>query len=182
MNPSHVVYGAYTRDCGVEGYGGPQDPRKLLNNEDFGLATWEHQSPSPLLRVLQCGERSPSINWEALPKQNQHLLVAASLLATMRTHFFLATASIPAAINPFLQPSTLPLVAGATQQLFTLAAASIPVAINPLLQPSVLPLAAGAAQQLLLWLLQASQQSSTPFNYHTYFLVVASTPAITSSP
>ncbi|PQQ20784.1 hypothetical protein Pyn_10455 [Prunus yedoensis var. nudiflora] len=55
MNPSHVVYGAYMRDCGVEGYGGPQGPRKPLDNGDFGLATWEHQSPSPLLRVLQCG-------------------------------------------------------------------------------------------------------------------------------
>ncbi|PQP99802.1 hypothetical protein Pyn_19437 [Prunus yedoensis var. nudiflora] len=55
MNPSHVVYGACMRDCGVEGYGGSQDPRKLLDNGDFGLATWEHQSLSPLLRVLQCG-------------------------------------------------------------------------------------------------------------------------------
>ncbi|PQP91559.1 hypothetical protein Pyn_37289 [Prunus yedoensis var. nudiflora] len=53
MNPSHVVYKACTRDCGVEGYGDPQGPRKLLDNEDFGLATWEHQSPSLLLRVLQ---------------------------------------------------------------------------------------------------------------------------------
>ncbi|CAL9007607.1 unnamed protein product [Prunus brigantina] len=56
MNPSHVVYGACMRDCGVEGYEGPQGPRKLLDNGttngDFGLATWEHQSPSPLLRVL----------------------------------------------------------------------------------------------------------------------------------
>ncbi|PQQ14288.1 hypothetical protein Pyn_19598 [Prunus yedoensis var. nudiflora] len=55
MNPSHVVYGACTRDCGVKGYGGPQGPRKLLDNGDFGLATWEHQNPSPLLRVLQFG-------------------------------------------------------------------------------------------------------------------------------
>ncbi|PQQ07777.1 hypothetical protein Pyn_02242 [Prunus yedoensis var. nudiflora] len=55
MYPSHVVYEACTRDCGVEGYGGPQGSRKLLDNRDFGLATWEHQSPSPLLRVLECG-------------------------------------------------------------------------------------------------------------------------------
>ncbi|PQQ11202.1 hypothetical protein Pyn_13973 [Prunus yedoensis var. nudiflora] len=55
MNPSHVVYGACTRDCGVEGYGGPQGPQKLLDNGDFGLAAWVHQSPSPLLRVLQYG-------------------------------------------------------------------------------------------------------------------------------
>ncbi|PQM42973.1 hypothetical protein Pyn_27026 [Prunus yedoensis var. nudiflora] len=55
MNPSHVVYGACMRDCGVEGYGGLQGPRKLLDNGDFVLATWEHQSPSPLRRVLQCG-------------------------------------------------------------------------------------------------------------------------------
>ncbi|ONI29368.1 hypothetical protein PRUPE_1G195200 [Prunus persica] len=45
-------------DCGVEGYGGPQGPRKLLDNGDFGLATWEHQSPSPLLRVLQSNTSS----------------------------------------------------------------------------------------------------------------------------
>ncbi|PQP98463.1 hypothetical protein Pyn_34850 [Prunus yedoensis var. nudiflora] len=55
MNPTHVVYGACMRDCGVEGYRGPQGPRKLLDNGDFGLATWEHQSPSSLLGVLQCG-------------------------------------------------------------------------------------------------------------------------------
>ncbi|PQQ11158.1 hypothetical protein Pyn_38953 [Prunus yedoensis var. nudiflora] len=55
MNPSHVVYGTCTRDCGVEGYGGPQGPRKLLDNGDFGLTIWEHQNPSPLLGVLQCG-------------------------------------------------------------------------------------------------------------------------------
>ncbi|PQM33351.1 hypothetical protein Pyn_18713 [Prunus yedoensis var. nudiflora] len=54
MNPSHVVYGACMRDCGVEGYGGPQGPQKLLDNRDFGLAIWEHQSPSLLLEVLQC--------------------------------------------------------------------------------------------------------------------------------
>ncbi|CAL2227347.1 unnamed protein product [Prunus armeniaca] len=54
MNSSHMVYGACTRDCGVEGYGGPQGPRKLLDNGDLGLATWEHQSLSPLLGVLQC--------------------------------------------------------------------------------------------------------------------------------
>ncbi|KAI5338729.1 hypothetical protein L3X38_018001 [Prunus dulcis] len=54
MNPSYVVYGVCMRDCGVEGYGSPQGPRKLLDDGDFGLATWEHQSPSPLLRVLQC--------------------------------------------------------------------------------------------------------------------------------
>ncbi|CAL2231848.1 unnamed protein product [Prunus armeniaca] len=53
MNPSHVVYGPCTRGCGVEGYGGPQGPWKLLDNGYFGLATWEHQSQSPLLRVLQ---------------------------------------------------------------------------------------------------------------------------------
>ncbi|CAL9024523.1 unnamed protein product [Prunus brigantina] len=52
MNLSHVVYGVCTRDCVVEGYGGPQGPRKVLDNGDFGLATWEHQSPSPLLGVL----------------------------------------------------------------------------------------------------------------------------------
>ncbi|PQM33287.1 hypothetical protein Pyn_17348 [Prunus yedoensis var. nudiflora] len=63
----------------------------------------------------------------------------------MRTHISLATASIPASINPFLQPSALPLAAGATQQLLTLATASIPAAINPLLQPLALSLAAGAA-------------------------------------
>ncbi|PQQ14168.1 hypothetical protein Pyn_38774 [Prunus yedoensis var. nudiflora] len=39
MNPSHVVHGACTRDCGVEGYGGPQGPQKLLDNGDFRLAT-----------------------------------------------------------------------------------------------------------------------------------------------
>ncbi|PQQ13653.1 hypothetical protein Pyn_30800 [Prunus yedoensis var. nudiflora] len=55
MNPSHVVDGACTRDCGVEGYEGPQGPWKLLDNRDFRLATWEHQSPIPFLRVLQCG-------------------------------------------------------------------------------------------------------------------------------
>ncbi|PQM33850.1 hypothetical protein Pyn_02646 [Prunus yedoensis var. nudiflora] len=88
MNPSHVVYGACTRDCGVESYGDPQGPRKLLDNGDFGLATWEHQSPSPLLRVLQCGEPSPSINGKALPRKNQLLLVTASLSATMRIHPF----------------------------------------------------------------------------------------------
>ncbi|PQQ17076.1 hypothetical protein Pyn_14782 [Prunus yedoensis var. nudiflora] len=55
MNPSHVVYRACTRDCGVESYGGLQGPQKLLDNGDFGLVTWEHQSPSPLLRVLQFG-------------------------------------------------------------------------------------------------------------------------------
>ncbi|PQM43064.1 hypothetical protein Pyn_17126 [Prunus yedoensis var. nudiflora] len=54
MNLSHVVYGTCTRDFGVEGYGGPQGPQKLLDNGDFGLATWENQSPNPLLRVLQC--------------------------------------------------------------------------------------------------------------------------------
>ncbi|CAL8163951.1 unnamed protein product [Prunus armeniaca] len=54
INPSHVAYGACMRDCGVEGYGGPQGPWKLLDNGDFGLVVWEHQSPSPLLRVLQC--------------------------------------------------------------------------------------------------------------------------------
>ena len=37
MNPSHVVHRACTRDCSVEGYGGPQGPRKLLDNGDFGL-------------------------------------------------------------------------------------------------------------------------------------------------
>ncbi|CAL9005486.1 unnamed protein product [Prunus brigantina] len=52
MNPSYVIYGASMRDCGVEGYGGPQGPQKLSDNEDFGLTTWEHQSPSLLLRVL----------------------------------------------------------------------------------------------------------------------------------
>ncbi|PQQ19952.1 hypothetical protein Pyn_18832 [Prunus yedoensis var. nudiflora] len=55
MNPSHVVSRVCTRDCGVKGYRGPQGLWKLLDNGDFGLATWEYQSPSPLLRVLQCG-------------------------------------------------------------------------------------------------------------------------------
>ncbi|PQM39701.1 hypothetical protein Pyn_10984 [Prunus yedoensis var. nudiflora] len=55
MNPSYFVYEACTKDCGVEGYEGPQGPQKLLDNRDFGLVTWEHQSPSPLLGVLQCG-------------------------------------------------------------------------------------------------------------------------------
>ncbi|PQM38714.1 hypothetical protein Pyn_41045 [Prunus yedoensis var. nudiflora] len=55
MNRSHMVYRACTRDCGVEGYRGPKGPPKLLDNGDIGLATWEHQSLSPLLGVLQCG-------------------------------------------------------------------------------------------------------------------------------
>ncbi|PQQ11042.1 hypothetical protein Pyn_25541 [Prunus yedoensis var. nudiflora] len=55
MNPSHVVYGACMRNCGVEGYEGSQGPRKLLDNGAFRLSTWEHQSSSSLLRVLQCG-------------------------------------------------------------------------------------------------------------------------------
>ncbi|CAL8989684.1 unnamed protein product, partial [Prunus brigantina] len=46
------------RDCGVEGHRGPQGPQKLLDNGDFGLATWEHQSPSSLLRVLQSNTSS----------------------------------------------------------------------------------------------------------------------------
>ncbi|PQM32832.1 hypothetical protein Pyn_36079 [Prunus yedoensis var. nudiflora] len=47
-----------------------------------------------------------SINWEALPKQNQLILVAASLSTTMRVHISLAAASIPAVITVILKPST----------------------------------------------------------------------------
>ncbi|PQQ05321.1 hypothetical protein Pyn_26078 [Prunus yedoensis var. nudiflora] len=103
MNPSHVVYGACMRDYGVECYGGPQGPRNLLDNGDFGLATWEHQSLSPLLRVLQYG-------------QNQPLLVAASF-STFVIFLPLSTAaSIPTAISAI--------------NLHHLAAASIPAAID----------------------------------------------------
>ncbi|PQQ18320.1 hypothetical protein Pyn_08572 [Prunus yedoensis var. nudiflora] len=49
----------------------------------------------------------------------------------MRTHLSLAAASIPAAINPLLQPSALPLAAGAAQQLLALAVASSPTTITP---------------------------------------------------
>ncbi|PQQ01144.1 hypothetical protein Pyn_23122 [Prunus yedoensis var. nudiflora] len=86
MNPSHVVYGACTRDCGVEGYGGPQGPRKLLDNGDFGLATWEHQSPSPLLRVLQCGIPA------AIPAINLHILTVASIPAAVNQRLLVAQA------------------------------------------------------------------------------------------
>ncbi|PQM36130.1 hypothetical protein Pyn_30265 [Prunus yedoensis var. nudiflora] len=55
MNPSYFVYEACTKDCGVEGYEGPQGAQKLLDNGDFRLVTWEHQSPSLFLGVLQCG-------------------------------------------------------------------------------------------------------------------------------
>ncbi|CAL8167153.1 unnamed protein product [Prunus armeniaca] len=115
MNPSHVVYGACMRDCGVEGYGGPQGLRKLLDNGDFGLATWEHQSPSPLLRVLQCGKtltlyklafmaqakgtnfsstNTPSLDYCKHPNSHQ------PPLATTRLRSFLhsVAASIPATI------------------------------------------------------------------------------------
>ncbi|PQQ20791.1 hypothetical protein Pyn_10462 [Prunus yedoensis var. nudiflora] len=54
--------------------------------------------------------------------------------------------------TPFFSHQALPLAVGASQQLLALAAASIPAFINPF------------------------------FNHHTSFLVVASTPAITSAP
>ncbi|PQP94275.1 hypothetical protein Pyn_11320 [Prunus yedoensis var. nudiflora] len=119
MNPSHVVYGACMRDCGVEGYGGPQGPRKPLDNGDFGLATWEHQSPSPLLRVLQCGEPSPSINWEAFAQPKPTSLSCCKLLnnhENSSSFIILAAASIPAAIPAI--------------NLHLLTAASIPAAVN----------------------------------------------------
>ncbi|CAL2256911.1 unnamed protein product [Prunus armeniaca] len=113
MNPSHVVYGACMRDCGVEGYGGPQGPWKLLDNGDFGLATWEHQSwfQHVFLPIGNKGEPSPSINYEAFLSQKKPILVVASFSTTMKTHLSSATASIP----PTLTHS---------------AAASIPAAIN----------------------------------------------------
>ncbi|CAL9018968.1 unnamed protein product [Prunus brigantina] len=93
MNPSHVVYGAYMRDCGVEGYGGPQGLRKLLDNGDFGLATWEHQSPSPSLRVLQCGK---TLTLYKLAFMAQAKMTNFSSANTPHS----TAASIPAAINP----------------------------------------------------------------------------------
>ncbi|PQM34763.1 hypothetical protein Pyn_36298 [Prunus yedoensis var. nudiflora] len=132
------------RDCGMEGYGRPQGPRKLLDNEDFGLATWEHQSPSPLLRVLQCGEPFFSINWEAFAQPKPTSLGCCKLLnnhENSSSFLFLAAASIPVAILVI--------------NLHLFAAANIPVAVNQHL------LVAQALQQPLnhfpssLWLLQA---------------------------
>ncbi|CAL9019660.1 unnamed protein product [Prunus brigantina] len=90
------------RDCGVEGYGGPQGPRKLLDNGDFGLATWEHQSPSPLLRVLQCSNTTAS--WFGCCK---HPSSHEPLSATTRPLSFLhsAAASILEAIPTIPQLS-----------------------------------------------------------------------------
>ncbi|KAL6283794.1 hypothetical protein ACE6H2_014723 [Prunus campanulata] len=110
------------RDCGVEGYGDPQGPRKLLDNGDFGLATWEHQSPSLLLRVLQCGnqrESSSSINWEAFAQPKPTSLGCCKLLNNhdnSSSFLFLAAASIPAVIPAI--------------NLHLLTATSIPAAVN----------------------------------------------------
>ncbi|CAL9010547.1 unnamed protein product [Prunus brigantina] len=103
MNPSHVVYGACMRDCGVEGYEGPQGPWKLLDNGDFGLATWEHQSPSPLLRVLQCGK---TLTLYKLAFMAQAKGTNFSSANTPHS----AAVSIPAGINPswLLQASQQP--------------------------------------------------------------------------
>ncbi|PQQ03629.1 hypothetical protein Pyn_11272 [Prunus yedoensis var. nudiflora] len=130
MNQSHVVYGACTRDYGVEGYGGPQGAQKLLDNGDFGLATWEHQSPGPLFRVLQCGKtltlyklgvicwaKSVSLGGCKLLRNHENsssflLSVATSIPAAIPAINLhpLAAASIPAAIDQHL------LVAQAPQQ------------------------------------------------------------------
>ncbi|KAI5318295.1 hypothetical protein L3X38_038003 [Prunus dulcis] len=96
INPSHVVYRTCMRDCDVEGYEGPQGPQKLLDNGDFGLATWEHQSPSPLLRVLQCGSYTPGshakpsstlihqANFHAKPIHHQYTIF--NYLSSCRKH------------------------------------------------------------------------------------------------
>ncbi|PQQ19818.1 hypothetical protein Pyn_28697 [Prunus yedoensis var. nudiflora] len=97
VNPSHVVYGAYTRDCGVEGYGGPQGPQKLLDNGDFGLATYLGAPKSKLITWSSLMRHCPS---------KINLLVATSLPATTRTHLSSPAASIPTAITVILEPST----------------------------------------------------------------------------
>ncbi|CAL9017581.1 unnamed protein product [Prunus brigantina] len=87
------------RDCGVEGYGGPQGPQKLLDNGDFGLATLEHQSPSPLLRVLQ--SNTPSLGCCKHPSSHQPPSATTRPLSFLHS----AAASIPAAIPAIPQLS-----------------------------------------------------------------------------
>ncbi|PQQ16431.1 hypothetical protein Pyn_11063 [Prunus yedoensis var. nudiflora] len=57
MNPSDVVYGACTRYCGVEGYRGPQGPRKLLDNGDFSLTTWSTKIQAHYLKFSNVGKQ-----------------------------------------------------------------------------------------------------------------------------
>ncbi|CAL9019289.1 unnamed protein product [Prunus brigantina] len=92
------------RDCGVEGYEGPQGPRKLLDNGDFGLATWEHQSPSPLLKTK--GTNFSSANTPSLGCC-KHPSSHKPPSATTRPLSFLhsAAASIPTAIPAIAQRS-----------------------------------------------------------------------------
>ncbi|PQQ08339.1 hypothetical protein Pyn_19058 [Prunus yedoensis var. nudiflora] len=121
MNSSHVIYGACMRDCGVEGYGGPQGPRKLLDNEEFGLATWEHQGwfQHLALPIGNKGKPLPSINWEAFAGQNQPLLAAASFSATMRTHLPSSFQLLQAFQRPSQSSTFILWLLQASQQLST---------------------------------------------------------------
>ncbi|CAL8990572.1 unnamed protein product [Prunus brigantina] len=89
------------RDCGVEGYKGPQGPQKLLDNGDFGLATWEHQSPSPLLRVLQCVTTTSCFACCKHPSSHQPPSTTIRPLSFLHS----AAASIPTAIPAIPQLS-----------------------------------------------------------------------------
>ncbi|PQQ20786.1 hypothetical protein Pyn_10457 [Prunus yedoensis var. nudiflora] len=133
MNPSHVIYGTCTRDCGVKGYGGPQGPRKLLDSGGFGLTTWStkvqtHYFDFPMWRAF------PFYKLGGIAQAKPTSLGCCKPPSNYENSLSLAAASIPIAINSLLQPSALPLAAGAAQQLLALAAASILAAINPLLQ------------------------------------------------
>ncbi|KAL6273031.1 hypothetical protein ACE6H2_023723 [Prunus campanulata] len=68
------------RDCGVEGYGGPQGPRKLLDNGDFG----ENSSSFIFLAAASIPAAIPAINF--------HILTAASIPAAVNQHLLVAQA------------------------------------------------------------------------------------------
>ncbi|PQQ16207.1 hypothetical protein Pyn_17043 [Prunus yedoensis var. nudiflora] len=113
MNPSHVVYEVCMRDCGMEGYGGPQGPHKLLDNGDFGLATWEHQRSTKVqahylefsnAKSISLGCCKPLSNHDnsssffplaaaSIPVINLYHLAAASILAAIDQHLLVAQAS-----------------------------------------------------------------------------------------
>ncbi|KAL6279471.1 hypothetical protein ACE6H2_016352 [Prunus campanulata] len=80
------------RDCDVEGYGGPEGTRKLLDNGDFG----ENSSSFLFLAAANI--------LAAIPAINLHLLAAASIPAAVNRHLLVVQA-LQQPLNHF--PSSL---------------------------------------------------------------------------